>query len=130
MPITSVSSSNAPTGPGPYSPAIRAGDLLFVSAQSAIHPQTHHFEPSTIETEARLAFENLKALVEAAGGTLRDVVRVGTYLSDPADYDGFNEIYEQYFTEEPLPSRTTVSVTHIWDSRQRIKVDCVAYLGD
>ncbi len=129
MPIDAITSSDAPTGPGPYSPAIRAGDLVFVSAQSPIHPETQEIQGVDIETQTRRSLDNVKALLEAAGASLSRIVKVNAYIADPDDYDGFNEVYESYFDFEPKPARTTVSVAHIWDSRQRIKIECVAYVG-
>lgn len=129
MSISEVTSPHAPSGPGPYSPAIRAGNLVFVSAQSPIHPETHEIQGSDIETQTRRALDNVAALLEAAGASFSQIVKVNAYLAEPSDYDRFNEIYESYFDFEPKPARTTVSVAHIWDPRQRIKVECIAYVG-
>ena len=129
MSISAVTSSDAPSGPGPYSPAIRAGDLVFVSAQSPIDPDSHEIQGSDIETQTRRALDNVAALLEAAGAKFSQIVKVNAYLADPEDYERFNAIYESYFDMDPKPARTTVSVVHIWDSRQRIKVECIAYVG-
>ena len=130
MSIEAVISSGAPVGPGPYSPAIRAGNLIFVSAQSPIDPKTHEIQGTAIEVQTRRALDNVKALLEDAGAGFHRIVKVNAYLSDPADYDRFNQVYESYFDYQPQPARTTVSVQHIWDASQRIKIECIAYVGD
>jgi 2-iminobutanoate/2-iminopropanoate deaminase len=122
MPIEAITSTNAPIGPGPYSPAMRVGDLLFISAQSPIDPQTHELQGLEIEEQARRALDNVGALLKAGGSSFSKVVKINAYLSDPADYDRYNEVYASYVDFEPQPARTTVSVSHIWYARQKIKL--------
>ena len=129
MPLEAITSTKAPIGPGPYSPAIRVGDLLFISAQSPIDAQTHELQGLEIEEQTRSALDNVDALLEAGGASFSTVVKINAYLADPADYDRFNEVYASYVDFEPQPARTTVSVSHIWDARQRVKIECIAYVG-
>ena len=130
MSIEAITSTGAPVGPGPYSPAIRVGDLLFISAQSPIDPQTHELQGNEIEEQTRRALDNVGALLQAGGSSFEKTVKINAYLADPADYDRFNEVYAAYVDFDPQPARTTVSVSHIWDARQRIKIECIAYVGE
>ena len=103
MPIEAITSPAAPVGPGPYSPAIRVGELVFVSAQSPIDPSTHQIQGTTIEEQTRRVLDNIKALLEAADTSLDKVVKVNAYLADPADYDRFNEVYASHLTSSRSP---------------------------
>jgi 2-iminobutanoate/2-iminopropanoate deaminase len=92
---------------GPYTPAILAqGPMLFVSAQGPFDPVTGEAAP-TIKEQARQVFENISVLLEEAGATWADVVKVQIFLSDWADFAAMNEVYGQYVVE-PYPARTTV----------------------
>ena len=127
MPRTLVTSPRAPIGPGPYSPALKVGDFVFVSGQCAIDPVTHEIVGETIEEQARMTLNHVKALLEAAGATLDDVVKVTTFLTHEEDYEQFSAVYEEFFEREPLPTRTTVAARQVWD--HLIKMDCIAYIG-
>ena len=127
MPKIAVVSPRAPSGAGPYSPALRVGDFIFISGQSSIDPDTHEILGKTIEEQTRISIGYLKALLEAAGATLGDVVKVTTFLADAEDYERFSAVYEEFFYEEPLPTRSTVSAGQVWD--HLIKIECIAYVG-
>ena len=127
MPKTAVRSPRAPRGPGPYSPAVRVGDFIFISGQASIDPDTHEILGETIEEQTRNALAYIKALLEAAGATLGDVVKVTTFLAHAEDYDRFSAVYEEFFCDEPLPARSTVSAGQVWD--HLIKIECIAYVG-
>jgi 2-iminobutanoate/2-iminopropanoate deaminase len=101
-----ISTSNAPTPAGPYSQAVVVGDLIFVAGQIPRHPQTGQVEPS-IEAQTHQVFANIKAILEAAGSNLGQVVRVDVYLSDMDNFQRMNEVYRTYF-DENYPVRTTV----------------------
>ena len=93
---------------GPYTPAILAqGPMLFVSAQGPFNPATGRIEAQTVQDQARQVFENIAALLEEAGATWADVVKVQIFLADFADFAAMNEVYGQYVIE-PYPARTTV----------------------
>ena len=119
-----VSTDRAPK-PGPYSQGIRAGDTLYVSAVGPVDPATGQVVGTTIEAQAARAIENIRAIVEAAGGTLDDVVKVTAFLSDLADFPKFNEVYQRHFNP-PFPARSTFQVVL---NRYLVALDAVAYLG-
>ena len=92
---------------GPYSPAVRAGDLLFVSGQVPRDPRTGDVDGGDVATQARRTLANLRLALEAAGATVNDVVSVTVYLADENDWGAFNEVYRETFSP-PYPSRTVV----------------------
>jgi 2-iminobutanoate/2-iminopropanoate deaminase len=103
-----VTAASAPRPAGPYSHAIQtSGSLLFLAGQAPFDPATNELVGGPIETQAARVLDNLRSVVEAAGGRLEDAVRVGVFLADMADFAGFNEVYRRYF-REPYPARTTV----------------------
>ncbi len=109
----------------PYSQAIRAGDFLFVSGQGPLDPDTCETRGENIREQTRLTLDNVKAIVEAAGLSLSDVVKVIVVLADQSLYDDFNEVYLTYFSQ-PLPCRLLV-VAGLFDIM--VEVDVVAYAG-
>lgn len=100
-----------------------AGDTIYVSGQVAVEPVTGKAVEGGFEAQAVQVFDNLKAIVEAAGATLSDVVRVNVYLSDLGDFAKMNEIYRRYFRED-YPARTTVGAQLL--GKYLIEVDCIA----
>ncbi len=102
-----VSTPDAPQAIGPYSQAIRYGDLLFVSGMIPIDPKTGEVLTGDFEAEVKLVLENLKAVIEAAGMSLSNVVKTTVFLRDLAQFSIFNSIYAGYFGEKP-PARETV----------------------
>lgn len=96
-----------PLPAGPYSPATRAGDLLFVSGQVPKDPRTGAIEPGDVQAQARRVLDNLRGVLAAAGGSLADVVSVTVYLADVNDWGAFNEVYKAAFAA-PYPARTVV----------------------
>jgi 2-iminobutanoate/2-iminopropanoate deaminase len=117
-----VTSPDAPSGTGPYSPALVIGDLVLVSGQGPLDAKTHEIRGRDIAEQTRLTFANVAALLKAAGCSLADVVKVNVYLSDMANYDSFNEIYAGLF-QEPYPVRTTIACGLL---NILIEVDCLA----
>lgn len=105
-----IVSENAPKPVGPYSPALRVGDFVFVSGQGAIDPESGKLVGETIEEQTRRTLENIKALLEAAGATLADCIKVTVHLADINLFGRFNAIYAEYFPD-PKPTRTTVQST-------------------
>ena len=111
---------------GVYSPAIAAeGPLVFVSGQGPVDPATGEFQFGSFEEQARLPFDNVTALLEAAGTSWQHVVRVGVFLADLGNFGQMNEIYKAYLTE-PYPARTTVEVG--LPANMEIEVDCIALI--
>ncbi|THF84498.1 Rid family detoxifying hydrolase [Cohnella fermenti] len=101
-----VNAKEASIGSGPYSQAIKAANMLFVSGQGPLD-ERGAIVAGDIEAEARLTMDNIKAIVEAGGFAMDDVVKVGVYLADLADFDRFNAVYTTYF-KGPYPARTCV----------------------
>jgi reactive intermediate/imine deaminase len=96
----------APPAAGPYSHAVRAGNLVFLAGQGPVDPATGKISPA-IEDQVRQTLENLAAVAEAAGGSLADAVRVGVYLQTMDDFAAMNGVYAEFF-REPYPARTTI----------------------
>lgn len=128
MAKTAVVSPDAPQGAGPYSPAMRVGDFVFVSGQASLDPITHEILGDTIEEQTRHTLGCVKALLQAAGATLEDVVKVTTFLAHAEDYHRFVDVYKEFFKTEPLPTCSTVAAAQVWD--HLIKLECIAYVGD
>ncbi|MDV2503327.1 MAG: RidA family protein [bacterium] len=122
-----ISTDRAPAAIGPYSQAVRAGAFLFCSGQIPLDPTSGEMVSGEIDEQARRVLENLKAVVEAAGGSLRDVVKVTVYLADLADFADMNAVYEEYFGEAK-PARATIQAAAL-PRGARIEADCIAYLG-
>ena len=102
-----IVTADAPRGTGAYSQAIRAGDLVFISGQGPLDPATLEVVGTTIEEQTEQTLRNVRAIAEAAGGSLRDVVKVSAFLSSIDLFPGFNATYERIFDTTPRPARTT-----------------------
>jgi 2-iminobutanoate/2-iminopropanoate deaminase len=120
----SISSPSAPKAIGPYSPAIRAGQLLFVSGQVAIDPASGEFLAGDIRAETRRVLENVGALLKAGGLGYRAVVRTTVFLVDMNDFAAMNEVYGGFF-DEPYPARATVQVARL-PKDARVEIDVIA----
>ena len=107
-----VSTPNAPAAIGPYSQAIRAGSLLFLSGQVPIDPKTGTLVAGGIVEQTHQVFRNIGAILEAGGASFDDVVSVGVFLADMNDFGKMNEIYATYFSS-PAPARATVQVARL-----------------
>ncbi|MDO5101512.1 MAG: RidA family protein [Lautropia sp.] len=109
---TPVSTPNAPAAIGPYSQAVRAGNTVYLSGQIPLDPQTGEVVSGGFEAQVHQAFRNLKAVVEASGGRLDQVVRLGLYLTDLNQFAVVNTIMAEYF-QAPYPARSTVGVASL-----------------
>ena len=107
-----ISTDNAPAAIGPYSQAVQYGDFLFVSGQIAFDPATGELVDGDIEVQAKRVLENVKAIIEAAGMQLENVVKCSCFLSNMEDFVRFNKVYESYFGES-APARETVEVSRL-----------------
>ena len=107
-----VSTGSAPKAIGPYSQGIRAGNLLFVSGQIPLDPATGSLVEGDIAAQTHRVFANLKAILEAGGASLDQVVRTTVYLADMNDFTAMNEVYGKYFSSAP-PARSTVEVARL-----------------
>ncbi len=104
-----IQSKNAPAAIGPYSQAVRAGSTVYCSGAIALDPDSGLLIEGDIEAEARRAFDNLKAICEAAGGSFDQIVRVGLYLTDLSQFSVVNNVMAEYF-DAPYPARSTIGV--------------------
>lgn len=105
-----IATEKAPAALGPYSQAVQVGDFLFASGQIPIDPETGEM-PTDIASQAEQSCRNVQAILEASGASLADVVKTTCFLADIADFNAFNEVYAQYFTEKP--ARSCVAVRDI-----------------
>jgi len=117
----------APKAIGPYSQAVRVGDTVYVSGQIPLDPATGTLVSGDIEAEIRRVLENLSAIVQAAGGSLAQVVKVNVYLTDLAHFPIVNQLMATYFSE-PYPARAATGVAAL-PRGARITMECVLSLG-
>ena len=120
----SIASPLAPKPVGPYSAALRAGQLLFVSGQVPLDPATGRMVEGDIGVHTRRVLENVSALLDAAGLSLAQVVRTTVFLADMNDFQAMNEVYATFFSE-PYPARSTVQAARL-PRDARIEIDAVA----
>jgi 2-iminobutanoate/2-iminopropanoate deaminase len=121
---TIIETPNAPRAIGPYSQAVRYGDLLFVSGMLGMDPKTGELAGPDIEAQAIRVLDNLKAVIDAAGMNLQNVLKSTVFLRDMNDFAKFNEIYGRYFKDMP-PARETVQVARLpRDAAIEISVIC------
>ena len=118
------SSPDAPKAIGPYSQAVRAGQLLFVSGQVPLDPATGQIVAGDIAAQTRRVFDNLGAVLNAGGRSFADVVRTTVFLADMNDFAAVNEVYGSYFSE-PYPARATVQVARL-PKDARVEIDVIA----
>ena len=107
-----IATKSAPAAVGPYSQAIRSGDLLFCSGQVALDPSTGHLLGAGIAEQTELAISNLKAVLAEAGCTIGHVVKTTVFLINMGDFAAMNEVYARHFGDEP-PARSTVAVKEL-----------------
>ncbi len=121
-----VTAGDAPAPVGPYSHAVVANGFVYVSGQGPVNPETKS-APDGFEDQVRQTFENLRTILEAAGSGLGDVVKVNAYVTDLTRFARFNEVYREFFPQDP-PARTTVGADLLGIL---VEVDCVAIVrGD
>jgi reactive intermediate/imine deaminase len=123
----SIHTDRAPQAIGPYSQAVRAGDTVYLSGQVPFDPATMQLIAGDIEAQARRVFENLKAVAEAAGGSLAQAVKLTIFLTDLASFARVNEVMATYFAK-PYPARSTIGVAALPRGAQ-IEIECVLHLG-
>ena len=117
-----IRTSDGPLPRGIYSQAIVADGFVFVAGQAAVNPKTNSLELGDIKSETRRTLENIRSILEAAGSSLRDVVKVGVFLADINDFAAMNEVYREFFSDDP-PARTTVGAQL---PKIKIEIDCIA----
>lgn len=127
MPIEAIASDRAPAAIGPYSQAIRAGNTLYLSGQIPLDPATGELVGDDIEAQTVRVFENLKAVAEAAGASLRQAARITIYLTDLGHFATVNAVMARY-VEQPFPARATLGVAAL-PRGAAIEADAVLALG-
>lgn len=121
-----VQTDRAPAAIGPYSQAVRSGQLLFLSGQIPLDPASGEVVAGDIDAQARRAFDNLKAVCEAAGASLDDIQRLGLYLTDLSQFAAVNAVMGEYFSA-PYPARSTIEVSAL-PKGVMFEVDAIAAL--
>jgi len=127
MPRQPIHTERAPAAIGPYSQAVRQGDTVYLSGQIPLDPNSGLLIEGDIDAQARRAFDNLRAVCEAAGGSLDDVVRLGLYLTDLGQFAAVNAVMSDYF-DAPYPARSTIGVASLPRGAQ-FEVDAVMVLA-
>jgi len=119
-----IETPNAPKPIGPYSQAIVEGDFIFLAGQGPTNPATGKVELDNVTTETKRTFENMKAVLEAAGSSLDKVVKCNVYLRDIKDFAAMNEVYKTYF-KAPYPARTTIQAGAL-PGGIAVEIECIA----
>jgi reactive intermediate/imine deaminase len=126
MARTIISTSKAPPAIGTYSQAVKAGSTVYVSGQIPLDPSTGQLVEGAIEVHIRRVFDNLKAIIEAAGGNFSHVTKLNVFLADLANFAALNKIMAEYFTE-PYPARAAIQVAAL-PRGAAVEMDCVVEL--
>jgi 2-iminobutanoate/2-iminopropanoate deaminase len=126
MSIERIFPQHVPTPRGPYSPAVRAGDFIYVSGQGPVDPVTDKLSPGDIRHQTRVTLQNLRTILAACGATLADVVKCSVFLSAASEFRDMNEVYAEFFPTEHRPARTTIEA-QFHNPEMRVEIDCVAY---
>ena len=121
-----ISTENAPKAVGPYSQAVRYRDMIYLSGQIAINPETGEYERDTVADQTRRCMENIKAVLAASGATLDHILKCNIFLSSMDHFQEMNEVYATYFKDQP-PARITVASAGIYDDLD-VEIDVVAGL--
>jgi 2-iminobutanoate/2-iminopropanoate deaminase len=121
-----VQASGAPAAVGPYSHAVRAGELLFCSGQIPLHPDTGELVGVTAAAQARQCLQNLAAVCEAAGGTLQQALRITIYMTNMGAFGEVNEVYATFFEQDP-PARAAIGVAALPKEAQ-VEMDAIVAL--
>ncbi len=125
MELQPIVTEQAPIPRGPYNQAVRVGDTIYVAGQMAIDPTTNQIVEGDAAAQARRVFENIKAIVEAAGSSMSRVVKTTIFLADVNDFAMINSVYAEYFTGT-LPARSTVAAAALPGGGAKLQVDAIA----
>ena len=128
MPRTTVATNKAPGAIGPYSQAVKTDTMVFVSGQLAFDPASGELLTAEIQKETRQALTNLKAIVEAAGSSLAQVVKTTVYIADMEQFGEINEVYAEFFSGDDPPARACVEVARL-PKDANVEVEAVALLN-
>jgi len=119
-----IKTADAPDPIGPYSQAVKAGGLLFISGQVGIHPPTGELINSDIATETKQVMNNLRAILQQAGLSFNEVVKCSIFVKDMNDFAAINEAYGGFFGDNP-PARETVEVSRL-PKDVNVEISCIA----
>jgi 2-iminobutanoate/2-iminopropanoate deaminase len=119
-----ISTEQAPKAIGPYSQAVRVNNMLFTSGQIPLDPVTMQLVEGNVQVQTTCVLNNLKAVLEAAGLTLQDVVKTTVYMKNLSEFPRMNEVYATYFPVDP-PARSTVEVAKL-PREVQVEIDCIA----
>lgn len=122
--MNAISTTNAPAAIGPYSQAIKVGELVFVSGQLPIDPATGAFAEGGIKELTRQSLTNMKAILEEAGTSMANVVKTTVFLADMNDFAATNEVYAEFFAA-PFPARSAVAVKTL-PKGALVEIECIA----
>ncbi|TNE26967.1 MAG: RidA family protein [Bacteroidetes bacterium] len=120
-----ITTDQAPAPIGPYNQAIKSGNTIYVSGQIAINPATGELEMGDIQIETTRVLENLKAVLEAGGFQLSDVVKCSIFISDMGQFSQINDVYSTYFDGHEAPARETVQVSCL-PKNVNVEISCIA----
>ena len=123
--IERITPPGVPVPRGPYTPAVRAGDFIFVAGQGPIDPATQKASYGDIRHETRLVLSNIKLILEGCGAGMEDVVKCSVFLLDAKDFGAMNEVYAEFFGDAK-PARTTVETKFVAPP-MKVEIDCIAY---
>jgi len=123
--IERITPPGVPVPRGPYSPAVRAGDFIYVSGQGPIDPATQQLSPGDIRHQTRRVLSNIQKILEGCGASMADVVKCSVFLSDASDFAAMNEVYAEFFGDEK-PTRTTVEAKFVL-ADMKVEIDAIAY---
>lgn len=121
-----ISTSKAPGAIGPYSQGIKFGNFLFISGQTPLNPETRQIVEGDVQAQARQCLENIKAILEAAGTNLDNVLKTTVFIKDMNSFGKINEIYAQYFTKNQ-PARSCVEVARL-PMDVLVEIEVIAYI--
>jgi 2-iminobutanoate/2-iminopropanoate deaminase len=122
-----IYTANAPAPIGPYSQAIKIGNMLYTSGQIAINPKTNELVLSSIEEETQQVMQNIKAILDECGMTFENIIKSTIFISDMNDFGAINQVYGSYFNPETAPARETVQVACL-PKNVNIEISVVASL--
>lgn len=121
-----IATENAPGAIGPYSQAVKAGNMVFCSGQIPIDPKTGEFVSDDVAEQTEQVFKNLIEVLKAAGAGLENVVKTTVFLADMNDFSAMNEVYAKYFSENK-PARATVQAARL-PKDARVEIECIAVI--